>query len=155
MSLELLIVGKNSEDWINDLELQYQKKIKQFAPFKLTLIKGRAVPRDRADEKVLDESNLVLEHLSSKDFTVLFDERGKDYDSLKFSKALADNLEANKNIVLIVGGAFGVNDEVKKRANLTVKLSSMTMNHLIARAVVLEQVYRAMTIWKRFPYHNA
>ncbi len=58
-------------------------------------------------------------------------------------------------MIFIIGGAYGVNEEVKKRADLKVSLSAMTMNHIMAQAVSLEQIYRAFTIIKNLPYHNS
>lgn len=153
MSLELLTVGK-SEAWLSEIEETYSKKISLITKFKLKVLKGHAIPRERSNEKVLDETKKLLEEIESTDFVVLFDERGKKADSVGFAKLLSSPLETGKNIIFVIGGAFGSGEEIKKRANVTISFSEMTFNHLIARAVALEQIYRALTIWKRIPYHN-
>ncbi len=154
MSLELLTVGKSSEAWLAEIEETYSKKISLITKFKLKVLKGHSIPRERSNEKVLDETKKLLEELKPTDFVVLFDEKGKKVDSVGFAKVLSSPLETGKNIIFIIGGAFGSGDEIKKRANITLSFSDMTFNHLIARAVALEQIYRALTIWKRIPYHN-
>ena len=65
-------------------------------------------------------------------------------------------LESSKQrVVFLIGGAFGIGDKVKARANLKINLSNLTMSHQMALAMCLEQIYRAFTIWKNHPYHNA
>lgn len=154
MSLELLTVGKSTEAWLNEIEQTYSKKIEQLTKFRIRIVKGQAIPRERSNEKVLDETKKIMEELGPNDFVVLFDEKGKRIDSVGFAKVLSQPLEQGKHIVFVIGGTFGSGEEVKKRANLVVSFSDMTFNHLIARAVALEQIYRALTIWKRIPYHN-
>jgi 23S rRNA (pseudouridine1915-N3)-methyltransferase len=154
MSLELLTVGKSNEAWLEEIEQTYSKKISQLSNFKIKIVKGHAIPRERSNEKILDETKKLLAELKPNDFVVLFDEKGKKVDSLGFAKLLSAPLETGKNIIFVIGGAFGSGEDLKKRANLTLSFSDMTFNHLIARAVALEQIYRALTIWKRIPYHN-
>ncbi len=154
MSLELLTVGKSTESWLSEIEQTYSKKIEQLAKFRIRIVKGQAIPRERSNEKILDETKKILAELAANDFVILFDEKGKRVDSVGFAKFLSQPLETGKNVVFVIGGAFGAGEEVKKRANLVVSFSDMTFNHLIARAVALEQIYRALTIWKRIPYHN-
>jgi 23S rRNA (pseudouridine1915-N3)-methyltransferase len=99
---------------------------------------------------------LLLSVLAKDDFIVLFDERGKTFNSIEFSKKVENILSSSKRRgVFIIGGAYGVSDEVRARAQLVVTLSPMVMNHLLAQTVALEQIYRAFTILKNTPYHNA
>ena len=77
------------------------------------------------------------------------------WDSYKNSEQLEKaTTSGKKRIVFIIGGAFGVSDEIKKQAHLKVGLSAMVMNHLVAETVALEQIYRSLTILNRIPYHN-
>ncbi|OQW52410.1 MAG: hypothetical protein A4S09_08630 [Proteobacteria bacterium SG_bin7] len=154
MSLELLTIGKSSEAWLDEIEETYSKKISLIAKFKLKILKGHAIPRERFNEKILDETKKLLEEIKATDFVVLFDEKGKKVDSIGFAKLISSPLDTGKNVVFIIGGAFGAGEEIKKRANVIVSFSDMTFNHLIVRAVALEQIYRVLTIWKRIPYHN-
>ncbi|MNT79848.1 Ribosomal RNA large subunit methyltransferase H [compost metagenome] len=86
---------------------------------------------------------------------MLFDERGSVFDSIQFSKKVENILgSSKKRAVFVIGGAFGVNESVRSRADLKVSFSPMVMNHLMAQAVGMEQIYRAFTIIKKIPYHN-
>jgi 23S rRNA (pseudouridine1915-N3)-methyltransferase len=83
------------------------------------------------------------------------DERGLALDSRGFAKKLLHTIELGKSrIIFVIGGAFGSSEELKTRANWTLKMSDMVFNHLIVKAVFLEQLYRGFTIIKGIPYHN-
>ncbi len=143
------------EPWFEELSALYEKKIKPFANFEIHHLKTTKHDRNEADLKKKFEEKILLEKLSSDDFVILLDEKGKKLDSIQFSKSIQKaNESGKKRGVLIIGGAFGVSEEIKKRSQLNICLSDMTMNHLIAEAVLLEQFYRAQTILNRIPYHN-
>ncbi len=98
------------------------------------------------------EAESILRHIPEDYFTILLDETGTQYTSEKFSELL---FTQSKNIVFIIGGAYGVADSVKKRANATLALSELVLPHQIARLVLAEQIYRAYTISINHPYHHA
>ena len=85
----------------------------------------------------------------------MLDEKGKKHDSIQFAKLIESIQESGKKRgVFIIGGAFGVSEDIKKCSQKTICLSDLTMNHLVAEIVLLEQFYRALTIIKRISYHN-
>ncbi|MNL45567.1 Ribosomal RNA large subunit methyltransferase H [compost metagenome] len=118
-------------------------------------MKAKKSAREDADFKRNEESELILKNVNSDDYLILFDERGTSFDSIKFSQKVENILgSSKKRAIFVIGGAFGVNEDVRKRADLKVCLSPMVMNHLMAQAMSLEQIYRAFTIIKKIPYHN-
>lgn len=143
------------EAWADEAARLYTQKISHFNPFEIQTLKPKKSSRDEAAQKKKEESDLILSSLSSDDFVVLFDERGKSFNSIEFSKKIENILSSSKKrAVFIIGGAYGVSDEVRSRAQLVVTLSPMVMNHLLAQTVALEQIYRAFTILRNLPYHN-
>ena len=143
------------EPWFDEAEALYVKKVKPYAPFEVIHLKTLKSDRDEAELKRKFEEKTLSGKLTSDDYVVLLDEKGHNLDSLQFAKLIQQvNESGKKRGVFIVGGAFGVTDVIKKRAQKTICLSPMTMNHLIAEAVLLEQFYRALTIINRIPYHN-
>lgn len=143
------------EPWFEELSALYEKKIKPYASFEIQHLKTTKLDRDEADAKRKFEEKVLLDKLSSDDYVILLDEKGKKLDSIQFSQAIQKAKESGKKRgVLIIGGAFGVSENIRKRSQLMVCLSDMTMNHLIAEAMLLEQFYRAQTILNRIPYHN-
>lgn len=156
MKFILYNLATAKEEWAHEVCELYKKKISFFFPFEIQSLKAKKSSRDSADYKRDEESELILKNLSSDDFVVLFDERGLSLDSLQFSKKIENILgSSKKRAIFVIGGAFGVNDQIRKRADLKVSLSPMVMNHLMAQAVSLEQIYRALTIIKNIPYHNS
>lgn len=155
MKFVLYNLATAKEAWADEVSELYKKKISFFMPFEIQTLKAKKSAREDADFKRNEESELILKNLTSDDFMVLFDERGLQFDSIQFSKKIETILSSSKKrAVFIIGGAFGVNEEVRQRANLKVALSPMIMNHLMAQAMSLEQIYRAFTIIKKIPYHN-
>lgn len=155
MKLALLTIGGNKEPWLNELSDEYERKIKFFVPFEIQRLKPIKLERASAEAKREAEAQALLKALGKDDLVILCDERGQELDSIKFSQKLVKSFERGKpRVVVLIGGAFGVNEELRKRADWVWSFSPMVMNHHIAQAVALEQLYRALTIWKNMPYHN-
>ena len=155
MKFVLYNLATAKEPWAEEAARLYLQKISYFTPFQIQTLKPKKSSRDESAQKQKEESELILSTLSSDDFVILFDERGKSFDSIEFSKKIGSVLSSSKKrAVFIVGGAYGVSDEVRARAQLVVSLSPMVMNHLLAQTVALEQIYRAFMILKNLPYHN-
>ncbi|HBF13169.1 MAG TPA: 23S rRNA (pseudouridine(1915)-N(3))-methyltransferase RlmH [Deltaproteobacteria bacterium] len=107
-----------------------------------------------ATQKIPESENL-LKKIGSGDFVVLLDEKGKTVSSTGLAQQIQKwNGQGLKRVVWIVGGAFGVAEEIKKKANLVLSLSSLTLPHELARVVFFEQIYRAFTILKGEKYHH-
>lgn len=155
MEIKLLTVESSKEPWAEAATQLYSEKIGHHVKFVSTVLKSKKIDRDDKDKKKEQETEMILKAISEKDFVILCDEKGKEFESVGFSKKIINIFESGgRTIVFVIGGAFGVDDALKKRANLTMTLSKMTMNHLVARVQLLEQIYRALMIWKGRPYHN-
>lgn len=155
MKFVLYNLATAKETWSDEVSELYRKKISFFMPLEIQTLKAKKSAREDAEFKKSEESELLLKNIQSDDYVVLFDERGSSFDSIQFSKKIENILgSSKKRAIFIIGGAFGVTEEVRKRADLKVALSPMVMNHLMAQAMSLEQIYRAFTIIKKIPYHN-
>jgi len=98
---------------------------------------------------------LILNALKTASDVILLDEKGVEHTSKEFSQLLQlKMLSGCKELVFVVGGAYGVSDEVKKRINEKMAMSKLTFSHQMIRLIAVEQVYRAMTILKGDPYHH-
>ena len=101
------------------------------------------------------EGELILKNIRPTDDVILLDEHGKEHSSVEFARLLQDKISyAGKDIVFIIGGAYGFSEAVYKRANSKMSLSRMTFSHQMVRAIFAEQLYRAFTIIKGEPYHH-
>ena len=154
MNIKLLYIGRNKSNNIETLIVDYEKKIKHFINFKIHCLKNK----NRSSQKSLiikSDSEIILKNIKKDDFIILLDERGENYNSLEFSNFLKENLiNGIKNLTFVIGGAYGVNTELKDFAKNKIALSKMTFSHDMARLFFVEQLYRSLTIINNIPYHN-
>jgi len=101
------------------------------------------------------EEEALLKNVSEKAFVILLDERGERVSTKEFSELLERVLGTQREIIFIVGGPEGVSEAVKKRAQMMLRLSDLTLNHEIALLVLAEAIYRALSLLKGHPYHRA
>ncbi len=155
MKLAFLFVGGHKEEWLIDLSQQYTKKLNFFCATEIVRAKPSKQARASSEQKKADETAELLKNIRKDDYLIICDERGDLLSSRKFSQTLVKSFEKGKaRVVFVVGGAFGIGPDLMARADYKLSLSSMVFNHHIAQAVLLEQTYRAFTIWKNIPYHN-
>ena len=102
------------------------------------------------------EARLILDWLGKEDYLVALDEKGKEMSSLQLSSFLQSRLnESVKKIIFLIGGAYGIDDTVIKRANFVWSLSKLTFPHQLVRLILAEQLYRACTISRNEKYHHS
>jgi 23S rRNA (pseudouridine1915-N3)-methyltransferase len=132
------------------------KRLKHYVKVKEVIIPDIKDRKHLNAEQVKEkEAILILEKLTSSNYTVLLDERGKEFSSVEFAGFMQKSMNAGiKELTFIIGGAYGVSESIKQKADLTVSLSRMTFTHQFIRLIFSEQIYRAMTILKNEPYHN-
>lgn len=155
MKFVLLTPESSRETWSDEAFRLYTKKITSFVTFERVVLKSPSKDRREAEEKKRAESEALLQKLVATDYVVLCDEKGKVLTSRGFSEKIQQVMTSGKKrCVFVVGGAFGVSESVKARADYKMQLGGLTLNHLVAQTVLLEQIFRSMTIWKGIPYHN-
>ncbi len=156
MKMLLITVQTKNEKW-NEFAVEiYKKKLGHFITFEHTEVKSKNFSRNQQQEKILFEQEKILKILKPNDFIVVLDEGGAEFNSQAFSEKLKTIMESGfSRIVFVIGGAFGLGPKVKAQSKLQVSLSRLTMSHLVAQVVFLEQIYRAFTIQKGLPYHNS
>lgn len=156
MKITLLTVGKTDKDWVRQGMDIYASRLRHYIPFSLVEIPElknvSALTKDQIKSR---EGELILKNVRPTDDLILLDERGKEAPSVEFAKMLQDKITyIGKDIVFVIGGAYGFSQEVYARSNSKVSLSRMTFSHQMVRAIFLEQLYRAFTIMKGEPYHH-
>lgn len=155
MKLEFLFVGGDKTPWLESFVAEYSTKLSRHYTAQVTRLKPKSLGREQAETKRKAETELIMTALKPTDWVVVFDERGKVYNSLQLASRLEGWLNRGRSrLVFVVGGAFGFDERLRERADEVVALSSFVLNHHVAEAVVLEQIYRAVSINKNLPYHN-
>lgn len=155
MKIVLLCPASSSEKWVDLAQDLYVTKIQPMMKISVEDIATKKNARESAADKKRVDSEKILSKITPDDYVILFDERGHSQDSRQFAKTVETALNSSrKRLALVVGGAYGVEDSLRKRADKTISFGAMTMNHLLAKVAVLEQTYRAFTILRNLPYHN-
>ena len=154
MKIELWWIGKTFEPYVKTGIDDYLKRIQRFTPIQTTEIPELKGMTD-ADAIRSREAVKILEKLKQDDHLILLDEKGKTYSSIEFSRFLEQKENQSiKKVVFLIGGAYGFDESIYRRAKGSVSLSKMTFSHQLIRLLFLEQLYRAYTILHNFPYHN-
>ncbi len=156
MKITLLTVGKTDRSWVKDGLDIYLSRLKHYVPFSIVEIPElKNVSALSTDQIKVKEGELILKQLKANDDVILLDERGKEYSSTKWAEALSKKINlGGKDIVFVIGGAYGFSNEVYERASGKISLSKMTFSHQMVRVIFVEQLYRAFTIMRGEPYHH-
>ena len=156
MKIKLLSVGKTEEKYLKaGIEL-YCKKIIHYFPFDYEELTGIKQTKNLSfNEQKKREGELILKKLTPSDIVILLDETGTQYSSVNFSGFLQQKmLQSSKQLVFVIGGAYGFSQEMYARKNDLISLSPMTFSHQMVRLIFLEQLYRAGSILRNEPYHH-
>ncbi len=156
MKITLLTVGKTDIAWVKEGLDIYASRLKRYIPFSIIEIPElKNVSALSKEEIKVKEGELILKKLKIGDDVILLDEGGKEFASLKWAETLSRKINfEGKDIVFIIGGAYGFSKPVYERANSKISLSKMTFSHQMVRVIFLEQLYRAFTIMRSEPYHH-
>jgi 23S rRNA (pseudouridine1915-N3)-methyltransferase len=156
MKISLWSIGKANESYVKEGIADFTKRISKYFPVEWTII---PVPKNAGMMSEMDlkkkEGEIILQWLKQDDYLVALDEHGRQLSSEGLSEFLQERASAStKNIVFIIGGAFGLDEAVLKKAKLKWSLSQLTFPHQLVRLILAEQVYRACTILKNEKYHH-
>jgi 23S rRNA (pseudouridine1915-N3)-methyltransferase len=156
MKIQFWSIGKSHDPYIKDAVEDFSKRIGKYFSTEWNII---PVPKNTGMMSEMDlkkkEGEMILSWLKPQDFFVALDERGKEMSSEQlatFIQARAN--ESTKNLVFVIGGAFGLDAKVLQKADYKWSLSKLTFPHQLVRLILAEQVYRACTIMRNEKYHH-
>ena len=156
MKLLLWSIGKQNESYVKEGVEDFTNRISRYFPCEWKLVpppKNAAAMND-VDQKEA-ESKILLDSLDPVDYMVLLDERGKMLTSPALAKLIEERaVNGARRIHFVIGGAFGVTEDVRKRADLVWQLSQLVFPHQLVRLILAEQIYRACSILKNEKYHH-
>lgn len=157
MKLQFWSIGKNHEPYIKPGIEEFTNRMLNYFPVKWNLItppkNAGSLTEDLLKKK---EAELVLSALQKDDYLIVLDEKGKQFTSLELSMFIQNRAnEGQKHLVFLIGGAYGMDETVLKRANHKWSLSLLTFPHQLVRLILCEQVYRACTILRNEKYHHS
>ena len=156
MKIKLISIGKTEEKYLREGVDVYCKKLVHYFPFQYEELPAIKQTKSLSmNEQKKQEGEIILKKVAPSDILVLLDETGMCYSSVEFSVFLQQQMvRGNKQLVFLIGGAYGFSQDVYKRKNYLISLSAMTFSHQMVRLIFLEQLYRAASILKNEPYHH-
>ena len=150
MKVRIVWVGRTKNPRISELSLDYVSRIRHFLPLEFSEVKEL---RGEGARRIQAEGEKLLAALGPSDCAIALDPGGKSWNSEQFARFLQKHMaEDSRNLSFVIGGYGGLSDALKKRADLLWSLSPLTYTHDLTRVILLEQLYRALSIIHNLPY---
>lgn len=143
--IKIICVGKIKENFFRDAIDEYMKRIRKY---------HRVVIEEVVDSDINREKELILKHINKKDYIITLEIEGKELDSISFSKLIDKTMMINSNVTFIVGGSYGLHNDIKRMADYKLSFSKLTFPHQLFRVILLEQIYRSFRIINNEVYHK-
>ena len=144
--IKILCVGKIKEKYLEELIVDYQKRISKYMKIEIVELKDDSIH----EREIVNLSKII----NSKDYNVALDMRGNIFSSEEFASFVDKTLVVNSNITFIIGPSLGLNEEILNKCNKVISFSNMTFPHGLFRGILLEQIYRAFKIIHNESYHK-
>ena len=157
MKIQFWTVGKSHESYVKEGVEIFTKRISNYYPTQWNIL---PMPKNAGamgeNELKIKEGEMILSMLKKEDYLIVLDERGKQINSEGLAAFLQLRAnESEKNIVFLIGGAYGVSNNVMQRANYSWSLSQLVFPHQLVRLILAEQIYRACSILRNEKYHHS
>ena len=141
--IKIIAGGKKNSDWWAEAINEYEKRLRKPYDVSWVFMEEEKLARYLADWP-----------FKSSDLVICCDERGKNISSGEYSEMLSEAFLASKDVVILIGGAYGFDESVREKANFVWSFSRLVFPHALARVIVMEQIYRAQEIAKGSKYHH-
>tara|TARA_A100000164_G_C21834939_1_gene737193 strand:- start:236 stop:706 length:471 start_codon:yes stop_codon:yes gene_type:complete len=156
MQLIILAIGHKMPEWI---KIGFNEYSKRMPPnYKIVLKEIKSFSRSNVKNKkliLLSEEEKITSEIPKESFLVALDQKGKHLTTIEFSECLNIWRQNSKNIFFIIGGPDGLSERIKKKTNYILSISKFTIPHFLVRLILVEQIYRSVSILTRHPYHRS
>lgn len=143
--IKVVCVGKVKEKYLQEAISDYMKRLSKY--HKINIIEVE-------DSNMIEEKVKILKHIDNKDYVITLDIEGKQLTSVEFADKIDKTFITNSSICFVIGGSYGLDKEVKNRANFSLSFSKFTFPHQLFRVILLEQIYRSFKILNNETYHK-
>lgn len=150
--IKIICVGKVKEKYLNDAINEYKKRLSKYTKIEIIELSDYDLDNELLTKE--KEKEAILKNINNKDYVITLEINGNMLTSEDFSKKLDKLFLSNSNIVFIIGGSYGLADDIKKISNYPLSFSKMTFPHQLFRVILLEQIYRSFKILKNESYHK-
>lgn len=150
--IKIIVVGQLKEKYLKDAVEEYLKRLRKYTNIEIIEVKDEGLVEETKAIKI--EAEKIKKHITDKDYLVTLEIEGKEFTSVEFAKKLDGIFIENSNLVFLIGGSYGLAEELKQKSNLHLSFSKMTFPHQLFRVLLLEQIYRAYKINNNESYHK-
>ena len=150
--IKIITVGTIKEKYLKEAIEEYQKRIKKYTNIEIIEVSDEGLVEPSKALKL--EATKIEKNINNRDYIITLEIEGKEYTSIEFANKINDILIENSNITFIIGGSYGLSEEIKKKAKLHLSFSKMTFPHQLFRVLLLEQIYRTYKINNNESYHK-
>ena len=149
--IKIITVGKIKEKYYTDAVNEYLKRLSKYTKIELIEVKDEDY---EISKTLLTEKNSIMKYINDKDYIITLEIEGEELDSVSLSKKINNIQENYSNITFIIGGSYGLHDNIKKLSNYRLSFSKLTFPHQLFRVILLEQLYRSFKILNNESYHK-
>ncbi len=147
--IKIICIGKLKEDYLKKAMEEYKKRITKYSKIEIIELE------DESNGNILEkEKTKILKYINEKDYVITLEIDGSSIDSMELSKKIESIYLNYSNITFIIGGSYGLHDDIKKRSNYALSFSKLTFPHQLFRVMLLEQIYRSFKIMHHETYHK-
>ena len=150
--IKIITVGSIKEKYLKEAIEEYKKRISRYTNIEIIEVNDEGLVEKEKAIKL--EGNKIEKHISNKDYLITLEIEGKQLTSEDFANKINQILIENSNITFVIGGSYGLSEEIKTKSNLHLSFSKMTFPHQLFRVLLLEQIYRAYKINNNESYHK-
>lgn len=159
MKIKIYAIGKIKDSYLRVGIEEYLTRIKPYAQIEIVEVKDEPIPENpnikEIEKAKNEEGNRVLKLLKNNEYLIALDLNKKQYKSEDFAAFLMQKLTENgSSVSFVIGGSYGLSDELKNRSDYSFSLSNLTFTHQMSRLILLEQIYRSFKILKGEVYHK-
>ena len=150
--VKIITVGQIKEKYLQDAIKEYKKRLSKYTNIEVIEVKDEGLVEEVKAIKL--EAEKIKKHINDRDYIVTLEIEGKQMTSVEFANKIDNILIENSNVDFIIGGSYGLSDDIKNMSRLHLSFSKMTFPHQLFRVLLLEQIYRAYKINNNESYHK-
>lgn len=150
--IKIICIGKIKEEYLKGALKEYQKRLSKYT--KLEIIELNDINNENTQIVLNKEKEEIIRYINKNDYIICLDIDGKEITSVDFSKKIDKIFNINSNITFLIGGSYGIHQDIKNLANERISFSKLTFPHQLFRVMLLEQIYRSFKIMNNETYHK-
>jgi len=150
--IKIICVGKIKEKYLNEAIKEYEKRLSKYT--KLKIIEVSDIDNPNIEIVLNKEKELIEKHIEEKDYVITLEIEGNMLSSVELASKINNIFNTNSNITFIIGGSYGLHNDIKNRSNYKLSFSKLTFPHQLFRVNLLEQIYRVFKINNNESYHK-